>query len=212
MRDAFSNTATAWPARASCCAQASPAGPEPTTATRLPLWCDDTSGSIQPSAQPRSTIACSIVLIVTGCSMRFSVHDASHGAGQMRPVKSGKLLVRCSARERRLHVRLIDEVVPVGNEIVDRAGVMAERRAAIHAARALAAQLLVGQRLRELAPVLEALVDRGVGALAPAELEKTGRIAHDVRRLRPRSHRAARWRGRPPASAARRGDTRSASP
>ena len=26
----------------------------------------------------------------------FSVHDASHGAGQMRPVNSGKLLVECS--------------------------------------------------------------------------------------------------------------------
>src|SRR5258708_5013067 len=37
MRAALSNTATSWPARASCCAQASPAGPEPITATRLPL-------------------------------------------------------------------------------------------------------------------------------------------------------------------------------
>jgi len=26
----------------------------------------------------------------------FSVHAASHGAGQIRPVKSGKLLVECS--------------------------------------------------------------------------------------------------------------------
>ena len=37
MRSFFSKTVTAWPARASCCAAARPAGPEPTTATRLPV-------------------------------------------------------------------------------------------------------------------------------------------------------------------------------
>ena len=38
----------------------------------------------------------SIVLMVTGLSSMFSVQDASHGAGQTRPVNSGKLLVECS--------------------------------------------------------------------------------------------------------------------
>ena len=47
----------------------------------------------QPSWKPRSAIAASIVLIVTGCSIRFSVQDASQGAGQTRPVTSGKLFV-----------------------------------------------------------------------------------------------------------------------
>ncbi len=36
-----------------------------------------------------------MVLIVTGLSSMFSVHAASHGAGQMRPVNSGKLFVEC---------------------------------------------------------------------------------------------------------------------
>ena len=53
------------------------------------------SGLIQPSCQPRSTMAHSIVLMVTGSSMMLSVQDASHGAGQTRPVNSGKLLVEC---------------------------------------------------------------------------------------------------------------------
>ena len=35
MRSSFSSTVTSWPARASCCAAARPAGPEPTTATLL---------------------------------------------------------------------------------------------------------------------------------------------------------------------------------
>ena len=50
MRSFFSNTVTAWPARASCCAQASPAGPEPMTATFRPVRCDAGCGFTQPSA------------------------------------------------------------------------------------------------------------------------------------------------------------------
>ena len=36
-----------------------------------------------------------MVLIVTGLSSMFSVQEASQGAGQTRPVNSGKLLVDC---------------------------------------------------------------------------------------------------------------------
>ena len=46
----------------------------------------------------RSAIAHSIVLMVTGLSSMLSVQDASHGAGQTRPVTSGKLLVECRLR------------------------------------------------------------------------------------------------------------------
>ncbi len=72
-----------------------PAGPEPITETFLPVLRAGGSGTIQPSSQPRSTIAHSIVLMVTGVSIRLSVQEASHGAGQTRPVNSGKLLVEC---------------------------------------------------------------------------------------------------------------------
>ena len=40
----------------------------------------------------------SITLIATAGSLIPSTHAASHGAGQMRPVNSGKLLVECSTR------------------------------------------------------------------------------------------------------------------
>ncbi len=73
-----------------------PAGPEPTTATRLPVLRAGTNGAIQPSSQPRSTMAHSIDFMVTGLSSMLSVQAASQGAGQMRPVNSGKLLVECS--------------------------------------------------------------------------------------------------------------------
>ena len=39
---------------------------------------------------------CSIDLMPTASLLMFSVHAASQGAGQTRPVNSGKLLVLCS--------------------------------------------------------------------------------------------------------------------
>ena len=53
-------------------------------------------GSTMPSAKARSTIETSTCLIVTGSVLRASTQAASHGAGQIHPVNSGKLLVACS--------------------------------------------------------------------------------------------------------------------
>ncbi len=76
-----------------------PAGPEPTTATRLPVRVWAGSGFTQPMFQARSAIACSIVLMATGWFSRLSVQASSQGAGQTRPVNSGKLLVEWRLRE-----------------------------------------------------------------------------------------------------------------
>ena len=96
MRLFFSNTVTAWPTRASCWAAARPAGSEPTTATFLPVLILAGCGATQPSAQALSMMACSMDLMPTGSSFTFRVHAASHGAGQIRPVNSGKLFVECN--------------------------------------------------------------------------------------------------------------------
>src|SRR3989338_7534633 len=93
MRLFFSNTTTLCPARASCWAAASPAGPEPTTATFLPVFFAGGCGATQPFSPPLSMIACSMDLMPTASLLMFSVQAASHGAGQIRPVTSGKLLV-----------------------------------------------------------------------------------------------------------------------
>ncbi len=87
---------TSWPQRFSSAATASPAGPEPTTATVLPVRRSGGSGTTQPSSNARSTIAISICSIVTGSSLIASTQADSHGAGQMRPVNSGKLFVAWS--------------------------------------------------------------------------------------------------------------------
>jgi hypothetical protein len=42
-------------------------------------------------------MACSIDLMPTGSLLIRSTHASSQGAGQTRPVNSGKLLVECSA-------------------------------------------------------------------------------------------------------------------
>src|ERR1035437_5986411 len=76
-----------------------PAGPEPTTATFLPVRILAGRGWTQPCSQARSAIACSIDLMPTGSSLTFKVQAASQGAGQIRPVNSGKLLVESSTAQ-----------------------------------------------------------------------------------------------------------------
>ena len=75
-----------------------PAGPEPTIATFFPVLTAGGSGFTQPCSKARSAIAHSMVLMVTGLSSMLSVQEASHGAGQTRPVTSGKLLVEWRLR------------------------------------------------------------------------------------------------------------------
>src|SRR5947209_75521 len=96
MRSSRSKSVTACPARASCCEQAMPAGPEPTTATRFPLFRGGTSGPTQRSSHAWSMMFFSMFLIVTGSLLMLRTHASSQGAGQMRPVNSGKLFVECS--------------------------------------------------------------------------------------------------------------------
>ena len=55
----------------------------------------------QPSFKAWSMICFSICLMVTGSSLMLRTQASSHGAGQTRPVNSGKLLVECSALDRR---------------------------------------------------------------------------------------------------------------
>ena len=91
-----SYTVISWPRLFSSAATASPAGPEPTTPTVLPVRTSGGSAVIQPSSKPRVTMASSICSIVTGSSLMSRTQADSQGAGQIRPVNSGKLLVACS--------------------------------------------------------------------------------------------------------------------
>ena len=73
---------------------------------------------------------------------------------------------------------VVDQVVPVGNEVVDRAAGMAEGHAAIHAASALLALLFLGKRLVDLEPVLDALVGLAARGLFALDFQKSGDLTH----------------------------------
>ena len=92
---ARSNTVTLCPARFNCAAALNPAGPEPMTATFFPVRVLGASATTQPSSQALSIIAHSMLLMATGGFMIPRVQEPSQGAGQTRPVNSGKLLVLC---------------------------------------------------------------------------------------------------------------------
>src|SRR5262249_12596796 len=94
-------------------------------------------------------------------------------AGHLREVVGGVQIAR-----RLLPVAGIDEIVPIGDLVVDRAAGVIIRNPAIHAARGLLTRFLLGQRLHELAPMANPLFDRLVVAVVALELEKTGDLAH----------------------------------
>src|SRR5262249_13174425 len=75
-------------------------------------------------------------------------------------------------------VAAVHEVVEVRNDVVDRAPVVAERNAAVHAARALDLRLVVLQREDELLVVLDARLHRGVVLLQALVFHEAGDFSH----------------------------------
>jgi hypothetical protein len=92
--------------------------------------------------------------MVTGSSSIPRTHEPSQGAGQRRPVKSGKLFV------------------------AERAALVAERDAAVHAAARLLDEEVGGQGEVDLPPVANADVDApALGTAAPMGEEPAG-VSH----------------------------------
>ena len=89
-----------------------------------------------------------------------------------------KIIGRVQVARGFLPVAAIDQVVPVRDLVVHRTAGVTIGNAAIHAARGLLRVLLVGQGEDELAPMLDALLDRLVVTVAALELEKAGDLAH----------------------------------
>src|SRR5262249_55941028 len=111
--------------------------------------------------------------------------------------------------DRRLPLVTIDEVVPVGDQVVDRTALVTERNAAIHAACSLVGKLRFRQRLEELGPRLAPDVRLVIATIVPLDLEESGWLAH--RKVLSRQQRL-----RPPAvqlaGRAARAGSRGASP
>ena len=177
MRSARSYTVTRWPARLSCAAQAKPDGPEPTTATFLPVRFSGGSAVTHP---------CDKAIVD---NRRFDVFDRHRqfvepehaGAFARRRTDAagefGKVIGLVQPMKRFLPQAAINQIVPFRDQIVDRtarghaadqlAGVT-KRNAAIHAARALLLQFRFRKVLVKLVPVFYPLQRRTIVAAARA--------------------------------------------
>ncbi len=86
----------------------------------------------------------------------------------------------------------VDEVVPVGDQVAERAAAVTERHAALHAARALGRQLVVRTADEELLEVVRALVRVAVRHADALDLQECPELTHrsflpTLSRERPRS-------------------------
>ena len=84
-------------------------------------------------------IATSTFLMVTGSWLMPSTQAVSHGAGHSRPVNSGKLLVACSRSIAPSQSSRQTRSFHSGMRLPERAALVAERDAAVHAAAGLGA-------------------------------------------------------------------------
>ena len=179
MRSARSYTVTAWPARVSCWAAASPAGPEPTMATRLPVGLEAMIGSTHPSAQARSMIVNSTFLIVTASVLMPATQAALARGWAQPPGELGEVVGGVEPIDGLSPFVAVDEVVPVGDQVAQRAPVVAERDAAVHAAGGLVAQVPLGERLVDLVPVLQADSHGPAGRKLAIVGEEAAGISHE---------------------------------
>src|SRR5205085_7984406 len=112
-------------------------------------------------------------IVVDAQHARLFARCRTDATGELR-----EIVRRVQHLDRLLPVLPINEIVPVGNDVVDRATALAEGNAAIHAARALQAGGVVGKPQVELAVVLLARLRGFVGLLEPLVLEEPGDLAH----------------------------------
>ena len=112
-------------------------------------------------------------------------------AGELREVVRTMQL-----RDRFAPAVAIDEVVPIRDEVPERAAVMTERHAALHAASTLLAELDERKHAHELEVVAHPLARRAVRCLPAVELLEAADLAHiyllaPFRGASARSHRSA---------------------
>ncbi len=99
--------------------------------------------------------------------------SGAEAAGELREVVRAVQLL-----DRLVEAVAVHEVVPVGDEIAERATVMTERHAALHTARALLLQLDERQHLHELAVVADALAGCALGRLGARDLQEGAELPH----------------------------------
>ena len=91
----------------------------------------------------------------------------------------GEVIGGMQNSDRIFPIALIHEVVEIGNDVVDRAAVVAKRCAAIHAARALLLGIVFTQANHKLFVMLDALRHRLVALFDALKFQETSCFSHD---------------------------------
>ncbi len=170
---------TEWPRRASCCAQARPAGPEPITATVLPVRVRG-GPRHDPALVPGAVDDRELDLLDRdGVALADLEHAGRLARRRAEPAgELGEVVRPVELIDRLAPAVAVDEIVPVRDQVPERAAVVAERHAALHAAGALVAQLEQRQRAHELAHVVHALLRVALERLRARDLEEGTELAH----------------------------------
>src|ERR1700687_5150531 len=100
------------------------------------------------------------------------------GSGANSAGELGKIICGVQLADGFLPASAIDKIVPVRNEIADRASGLAEWNAAIHAASALLAQLFFWKILIDLKPVVDPLVHWPAWSQFPRVVHEARGLAH----------------------------------
>src|SRR5205814_1219172 len=90
----------------------------------------------------------------------------------------GEVVGRVQPVDRLAPAAAVHEVVPVGDDVPERAALVTEGDAAVHAARALTLEDVLRRPLLELPPVLQAVLDRLLVNLLALELEEACDFSH----------------------------------
>ena len=134
MRSARSNTTTECPARVSCCAAASPAGPGADDRD-LAAGAHRRHDRLDPALVPRPLDDLDLDLLDGDRVLADAEHARRLARRRAQPAgELGEVVGGVQALDRVAPVVAVDEVVPVGDEVAERAAVVAERDAAVHAA------------------------------------------------------------------------------
>ena len=179
MRSARSNTVTAWPARVSCCAAARPAGPDPTTATFLPVL-HRRHDRRDPAFVPRAVDDGDFDLLDRDGVLVDAEHARGFARRRAQPAgELGEVVRGVQPRDGLAPLVAVDEVVPVGDEVAERAALVAERNAAVHAPARLHLQLVARERLVDLFPVAQPHRHRTPRRRRPVVLHEAFDVTHE---------------------------------
>src|SRR5207245_469259 len=126
---------------------------------------------------------------------------AGRRAEPARPFR--EVVGRVQALDRVAPVVAIDEVVPVGDDVAERAALVAEGDAAVHAPRPLRPHLSLGERKIDLPPVADPLLDRAARRSLAPDLEEARDLTHWWLPRARRTWAGGPRRGRGPRPAAR---------